>query len=222
MIQESLQAGLESRLVLNRVMEDNRNRDLTEQESEKNIADNLVVVAGFDGISKRLAREHFDRYVVDKFDELGANDYVDFLKAKGYKEPRIGGRAFANEPEYVVKERHLLNFFKQSYEEDPRESVQRFREFYQNSEPEMRILTYGKDKDTSKLKKLELPSQTRLYSFGITEHMNRATPYSNDLCINRTSPSSGDVHFWCRASVDSPILLHLQEYTCKEMGINFR
>lgn len=55
MIQESPQAGLESRLALNRVMEGNRNRDLTEQESEKNIADNLVVVAGFDGVNERRA-----------------------------------------------------------------------------------------------------------------------------------------------------------------------
>ena len=54
MIQESPQVGLESRLVLNRVMEGNRNRELSEQESEKNITDNLVVVAGFDGISERL------------------------------------------------------------------------------------------------------------------------------------------------------------------------
>ena len=55
MIQENPQAGLESRLTLNRVMEGNRNRNLTEQESEKNIADNLVVVAGFDGMKERLA-----------------------------------------------------------------------------------------------------------------------------------------------------------------------
>jgi hypothetical protein len=54
MIQESPQAGLESKLALNRVMEGNRNRNLTEQDSEKNIADNLVVVAGFDGVNEHL------------------------------------------------------------------------------------------------------------------------------------------------------------------------
>ena len=55
MIHKSPQAELESRLALNRVMGGNRNRDLTEQESEKNIVDNLVVVVGFDGINERLA-----------------------------------------------------------------------------------------------------------------------------------------------------------------------
>src|SRR3989344_1959486 len=55
MIQKTPRAGLESKLALKRVMEGNRNRDLTEQESERNIADNLVVVAGFDEIDKRLA-----------------------------------------------------------------------------------------------------------------------------------------------------------------------
>lgn len=196
-----------------------------------------------EGVVKRLARDHFGGEVVDKFDELEVNDYVAFLNTRGYVEPRaedvesettrgvyakaraegrMEDRAFVNEPEYIAKERHLLEFFKQSYEKDPRESVQRFREFYQNSEPEMRIFARVRDKDASKLRKLKLPSQARLYSFGITEHMNRATPYSNDLSIGRTLPSRDDVHFWCRTSVDSPILLPLQEYACKEMGVSFR
>ncbi|MFQ5572904.1 MAG: hypothetical protein ACE5EJ_01495 [Nitrosopumilaceae archaeon] len=195
------------------------------------------------GVVKRLAREHFGGEVVDKFDELGVWDYVDFLKVHGYDEPRaedvesestrkiyadlrvegrIPDRAFANEPEYIAKERHLLEFFKQSYAKDPRESVQRFREFYQNSEPEMRIFARGRGKDASKLRKLKLPPKSRLVSFGITEHMNRATPYSNDLTISRTLPSNDDVHFWSRTSVDNPMLLGLQEYACREMGVQFK
>ena len=55
MIHESSQAMLESKLALNRVMEGNRNKDLTEQESEKNIVDNLVMVAGFDDMNERRA-----------------------------------------------------------------------------------------------------------------------------------------------------------------------
>ena len=192
---------------------------------------------------KILAREHFGGEVVDKFDELGVNDYVNFLKARGYVEPRaedvesertrevyakaraggrIEDRAFANEPEYIAKGRHLLEFFKQSYKKDPKESVQRFREFYQNSGPEIRILARGRGKDASKLRKLKLPSQARLYSFGITKHMNRTTSYNNDLSIDRTFPSCDYGYFWCRTSVDSPILLPLQEYACREMGVSFK
>ena len=55
MIQESPRAGLESRLALNKVMRGDKNRYLTKQESEKNIKDNLVVVAGFDGVEEMLA-----------------------------------------------------------------------------------------------------------------------------------------------------------------------
>lgn len=41
------------------------------------------------GVVKRLAREHFGGEVVDQFEELTVNDYVDFLKAKGYVPPKI-------------------------------------------------------------------------------------------------------------------------------------
>lgn len=117
---------------------------------------------------------------------------------------------------------HLLEFFKRSYQRDPKESVEKFREAYTNQEPTLEISATARHLDASKLRRLKLPSKSRLISFGITEHMNRATPYSNDLTISRTLPSSDDIHFWSRTSVDNPMLLVLQEYACRVMGVQFK
>jgi len=193
------------------------------------------------GLVKRLAFQHFGDEVLAGFDSLSVNDYVNFLKTRGYVEPsaesvesestrqiyararaegKMEERAFASEPDYIAKERHLLEFFRQSYGRDPRESVQRFREFYQNTAPQMNIFAISKENDASRLRKLKLPSKSRLYSFGLSEDV-KAT-YYNDLSIDRTLPNSDSVHFFSRTSVDSPRFLHLQEYACAQMGINFR
>lgn len=170
------------------------------------------------GVVKRLARDHFGDSVIEQFDETGVDDYVSLLKSQGYESIET----FENEPEYIAKERHLLSFFRQSYDKDHGQSVEKFREFYQNGEPNLSIHARTRGLDASKTKKIKLPSKSRLFSFGITEHMHKATPYSNDMSITRTLPDSKDVHFWCRASVDSPILLPMQEYACREMGILFK
>ncbi|MDI6721345.1 MAG: hypothetical protein QMD85_03075, partial [Candidatus Aenigmarchaeota archaeon] len=170
------------------------------------------------GVVKRLAREHFGDEAVKNFDEISARDYIDFLRGMGYEPPQ----AFEKEPDYITKERHLLEFFKQSYHMNPQKSIDKFRDYYQNSEPKMSVFATSGEKDASRSGKLKIPEQSRLYSFGITEHMKRATPYSNDLSISRTLPTSDNIHFWSRTSLDSPILLPLQEYACRDMGINFR
>lgn len=194
----------------------------------------------FEGLGKELAKEHFDADVVDRLDELNLDDYVKFLKAKGYVEPRaedvesekarkiyareraegrIKDRAFAYEPDDTAKQRHLFEFFRQSYANDPRDSIRRFREFYQNKEPQMIIFARGGGKDASKLGKLKIPSESRLFEFGITEQMEGK--YRNDMFIKRTLPSSDEIYFLSRTSVDSPIFLPLQEYVCHEFGIRF-
>lgn len=50
----------ESISALERVFEDKQSVGLSNKESEKNIVDNLVIVAGFDGISKRLEKGKFE------------------------------------------------------------------------------------------------------------------------------------------------------------------
>lgn len=169
------------------------------------------------GVVKRLARDQCGDEIVDKFDEIGVNDYIDYLKSKGYEQEES-----YRDPDYIRKERHLLAFFKQGYSKNPNTAVENFRKWYTNNEPKLEIFSIARNVDASKIGKIKLPPKSRLFSFGITEHMHEATPYSNDLSIDRTTPSSDSVHFWSRTSLDSPILLPLQEYACNEVGISFR
>ena len=191
------------------------------------------------GLVKRLAREHFGDEILTGFEDLSVNDYVGFLRARGYLEPSaesvereiereinakyraemgIEDRAFNDEPDYIAKEMHLLEFFKQSYSNGPRESIKNFRDGYKNKAPEIEISASSRDKDAAKLGRLKLPSESRLYGFGIREQVPGCC---NELLITRTLPSSENIHFWSRTSVDSPIILALQEYACHEMGIRF-
>lgn len=55
MIEENPQRGLESIISLTLALEGNRDKELTGQESEKNIRDNLVNICGFSGVKEHLA-----------------------------------------------------------------------------------------------------------------------------------------------------------------------
>ncbi|MBN2367721.1 hypothetical protein JXC34_01785 [Candidatus Woesearchaeota archaeon] len=165
------------------------------------------------GIVKRLAREHFGDEIVDGFDELTVYQYVTKLKTYGYK-PEYG---FEREPAYVAKERHLLECFRQSYFINPKESVQRFRDWYQNTEPELSVYAKADSIDASYLRKLKIPSQSNLFSFSISNKWN--SQYRNSIAVTRILPSSDEVFLWSRTSIDSPILLPLQEQVIRELGI---
>lgn len=184
------------------------------------------------GLLNRLVEDYFGKEEFEKLtsvlDEEGDN-FINLLRQRGYMPVNFEDSqddktySFSNWKnerfKEARKERHLLEFFKQSYVKDPKESIQRFREYYQNTAPKMRIFARSRSKDASKLRKLKLPDESRLYEFGITEYIRGK--YSNNLSITRTLPSSDDIHFFSRTSIDSPILLPLQEYACKEVGIKF-
>ena len=188
---------------------------------------------------KRLAIEHFGEEVVNNFDKLEVNDYITFLKARGYVEPRaedvedeedrkfyaklradgkIEDIAFSAKPDYQQKERHLLEFFKQSYAQDPKDSVQMLRKHYQNEPPKMTISATSR-KDASILRRLKLPSRSKLCEFGIEE--NLGAKHQNSISITRIGFSDEEIHFSLKTSVYSPTLLQLQEYACNQMGIRF-
>jgi len=170
---------------------------------------------------KRLAREHFGDNTLKVFDNLTAKQYLDFLEDEGYKYPE-SLRDDSDNMNNISKEMHLFEYFKQSYAEDTRESIQKLKEYYKNSRPQMYISAKSRDNDASKIKKIKFPRKARLFSFDILEHMNSATPYSNDLSISRILVGSSDIHFSSRVSLDSPDLLQLQDYACKEIGIAFK
>jgi len=167
---------------------------------------------------KRLVGEHFGDYILEPLDSTSVEQYLDFLEVEGYSH----SKSFKDNPDDISKERHLFEYFKQSYAEDSRESIQKLKEYYKNSRPRMYISAKSRDNDASKIKKIKFPEEARLFSFDISEHMNRATPYNNDFSISRILVGSRDIHFLSRVSLDSPDLLQLQDYACKEIGITFK
>ncbi len=184
--------------------------------------------------AREFPRIHFGKELVDSIDKFSYKDFLTKLKKKGYL-PKTKELFYwetdksyndFREHEKSLKEIHLLRFFMQSYPQNPEPSINKYRDFYKNTPPKLEIYSDEVDRpfrrDASSLPNIVLPSKAKLLSFTITEHEKDKTPYSDDLAITRSFPLSERIHFWSRTSFDSPRLLQLQEYACREMGINFK
>ena len=167
-------------------------------------------------IVKRLAADHFGVGILQSFDKLSAEEYSTFLQQQGYAQERV-----EQEPAYITKEKHLLAFFLQSCARDPKASIEAYRNWYVYRRPIVEIVGAPGRIDGSRIRTLRSPSKAKMYGFGVKEQMNAPTGLSNDACISRTRPSSDGIQFWCRTSLDSPLLLPLQEYLCDAAGIRF-
>ncbi len=171
------------------------------------------------GVVKNLASDHFGAEIIERFDKTSKEEGIKILISLGY----IPSGDF-NGLDYIAKERHLLECFKQSYAKSPRDSIQNFRNCYKNHEPEMEIFTEEIKKDVTGLRRARLPSRAKLNSLGISKKIGlgkQGNLHWNDLCLSRTLPSCDKSRFYLRASLDSPILLELQENVCREIGIRF-
>lgn len=160
---------------------------------------------------KRLAREHFGDDILVPFDAMNAQQYLAFLQNQGFN---YGVEVEEkHEPPYILKEMYLLQFFRQSYANDPRDSVERFRQYYVNSAPTVKI-TGKAETDAVRATNLSLPTQALLSGFSLKE---RSRQGDNEVAITRHGEDK--VHFWVRISLDSCKLLDLQEEVCKRMGV---
>lgn len=162
---------------------------------------------------KRLVREHFgfDDDILVHFEEMDAPQYLAFLQNRGFKYD--GEMEKKLEPPYILKEMYLLQFFRQSYANDPCDSVERFRCWYVNSAPTVKI-TGKAESDASRITSLSLPAQALLSGFSLEECSRQG---DNEVAISPHSENR--VHFWIRISLDSCRLLNLQEKVCKIMGV---
>lgn len=166
---------------------------------------------------KGLAREAIGDKVVERFDELSVTDYPAFLESQGYKPQGVA----ENEPDYIQKELHLFEFFKQVFEKDPTKAIEKYRQYYTLRPPQLEITAKVKE-DATKVRQLKLPQYAKIYSLKLDQwHVRSKSGYGNDLSISRSSPSADDIFFWSRTSLDQPILLPLQEWACSKMGIIF-
>jgi hypothetical protein len=160
---------------------------------------------------KRLAQEHFGDDILAPFDEMDESQYLAFLQDRGFKYDGEAEKKY--EPPHSPKEIYLLHFFRQSYAKDPRESVERFRQYYVNSAPVVKI-TGKTGADAARVANLSLPTQALLSGFSLKECSCQG---DNEVSITRSGEDK--VHFWVRISLDSCKLLDLQEEVCKRMSI---
>lgn len=168
---------------------------------------------------KRFAKMYFDDKLVEGFDravidreDLGP--YIGFLKSFGYQPTQ----SFEDEPPYIAKERHLLEFFKQTYANNPEKAVQKYKERYQNKKPDLEIFGETHKRKLSSLRESIIPKNLGLYSFYIQEGR---IPYDNQVRLHTSGPTSDFYTFTCSVDLCSPSLLQLQESACNQVGITF-
>lgn len=160
---------------------------------------------------KLLAQEHFGDDIIVPFDDMDAPQYLAFLQSRGFNYD--GETEKRHKTPYVLKEMYLLQFFRQSYTKDPRDSVEQFRQYYVNSAPTVEIT--GKAKaDAVRVASLSLPTQALLSGFSL---MERSYQDSNEISITRRGKDN--VYLRVIVSLDSLKLLDLQEEVCKKMGV---
>ena len=165
---------------------------------------------------ERLARDHFGDDILVPFGDMDPAQYLAFLQGHGFV--YSGEAGLKQESPYIQKEMYLFTFFQQSYATDPRDSVERFRQCYIQSQP--RITIDGETTfDAAAIGEMKMSSHASLLSFSLEECSGHG---ENEVSVSRLSPSSDDVHCWVRLSLDSPCkLLSLQEEFCERVGIRW-
>lgn len=167
-------------------------------------------------VVKRLARELLGEEVVEPLQELGVDEYVNFLASKGYNPGQFEtGRIL---PPYSVKERHLLEFYQQVYQQDPSKAAALYRRGYLNTRPSVTIDADIRD-DGSKIQRLDVASKARIFSFEVKQPIRSSG--NNDFSFGTITPNSEDAHFWARTRLSGSELLPLQEWACDKVGITF-
>ncbi|MEK6898188.1 MAG: hypothetical protein AABX28_02405 [Nanoarchaeota archaeon] len=158
--------------------------------------------------------------IIEKF-EGTESDFIEFLRSFNYKPTQSFEEGFIPESYHeeakkdLLNERHLLECLRQGYNENPEAFVKKYREHYIIEKPHM-IIDGGREQvDASLLKMIKLPEQP-LNFFSIEDFSIEDSSYNNLLIRMRNRNN-----FSLRINIDSPTLLPLQEYICKEIGINF-
>lgn len=167
-------------------------------------------------VVKRLARELLGDEVLEPLEELDVDEYVKFLVSKGYTPGQFETEGTL--PLYSVKERHLLEFYKQVYRQDPAKAAKLYRKDYLNTRPSTTIDAEVRE-DGSNIQRLCIAPGARIFSLKI-EHWVHSPGY-NDFNFYRTTPNSEDARFWLRTNLYGSALLPLQEWACDRVGISF-
>lgn len=175
---------------------------------------NIHIVRG--NVVKRLAMELLGGEVLERLQGLDVDEYINFLASKGYIPGQFEtGRLL---PPYSVKERHLLEFYKQVYQQDPTKAAELYRRGYLNTRPSI-IIDADVREDGSKIQRLDVASRARIFSFEVKQPIRSSG--NNDFSFGKITPNSDEAHFRSRTSLNGSVLLPLQEWACDKVGISF-
>lgn len=162
---------------------------------------------------RQLAEDQFGDRINEPFEQMGPDKYLEFLKTKGFEYK--GELDNAREPEYILKERYLLQFFKQSYLKNPDRAIANYQNWYTNKPSKISIEGEIKS-DASRISKLRLPSYAMFSGFELKE-----AGYGNTNGISISKFDETRISFHMNISAVSHPLLDLQEIACDTLGVKF-
>lgn len=157
-----------------------------------------------ENVVKRLVRESLGAEVLEPLQELDVDEYVNFLISKGYTPGQFEVERLLSP--YSIKERHLLEFYKQIYQQDPSKAAELYRRNYLNTRPSVTIASEVRE-DGSKIQQLDIASRARVFSFEVRQPIRSSG--NNDFSFGKLIPNSEDAHFWSRTNLNGSVLLPL-------------
>lgn len=166
---------------------------------------------------RRLAREQLGREVDRDFDELSVDDFVIRLEKYGYAPREDFGRT---ELDYIAKEKHLLACFLESYKQNPKVSIDKFRDSYKPDMMPLSVTADVRNFDAAKSPGIVIPSRAEVVSFGLQRNFDLRNKVSNNyLSMNAGTVANGLI---VRVALDDPRILDLQNSACEMAGVSFK
>lgn len=166
---------------------------------------------------KMLAREHFGKEILPDDDDLEAGDYLRLLQEKQLA-PKDALENAGEAWDTSVYEGRLFQCFRRSYIENPRTSIERFREWYVNKRPELDI-TGEACLDASLASGLALPAGSILNRCDIKD---KTESLEDDQLVVGGYHSERS-HLYIRVNIaGGSKLIDLQTWACGQMGVSFR
>lgn len=165
---------------------------------------------------KRLAVEHFGASIVEHFDAMEVSQYLAYLEGLGYI-PRKQEEMKYLPPDYQVKERHLLQFFCQSYTNDPHVSIEKFRMWCTNTPPNLTIKGNMRI-DACNMGKIVFPQRASLAGLIFSEVYEKGSS-----ALSVIMEGNKATYFYARMSQIPPThnIHNLQTIACDQLGIKF-
>ena len=183
-------------------------------EKQLQLPPNMPLLVG--DVVKKLARELLKEEITEPLENLSVEDYVQFLTSKGYIPPE--SQTQDSLPDTTIKERHLLQFYKQAYNQQPAEAIDLYQKGYPNTRP---LITIDAEtiRDGARIKKLKVLSLAKIFSLQIRQPASSSS--KNNFGFGRTAHDRNEAQLSTTTNLGRSELLPLQEWACNRIGITF-